>query len=114
MSELAYLGAGVLFILGLKRLTSPRTARKGNQLAALGMLLATIVVVVVLLLLPDTGSVVVLAIDAVLLMAPAARAASTVTVSVSTVGVAPLAMLPRSQVTVPPDSLLLTPPVEPT
>jgi NAD(P) transhydrogenase subunit beta len=46
MSELAYLGAGVLFILGLKGLTSPRTARRGNQLAALGMLLATIVVVV--------------------------------------------------------------------
>ena len=46
MSELAYLGAGVLFILGLKGLTSPRTARRGNQLAALGMLLATIVVVI--------------------------------------------------------------------
>ncbi len=38
MSELAYLGAGVLFILGLKGLTSPRTARRGNQLAAVGML----------------------------------------------------------------------------
>ncbi len=46
MSELAYLGAGVLFIVGLKRLTSPRTARRGNQLAATGMLVATIVVVV--------------------------------------------------------------------
>jgi NAD(P) transhydrogenase subunit beta len=49
MSELAYLGAGVLFILGLKGLTSPRTARKGNQLAAIGMLVATIVVVIDLL-----------------------------------------------------------------
>ncbi len=49
MTELSYLAAGVLFILGLKGLTSPRTARRGNQLAALGMLLATIVVVVDLL-----------------------------------------------------------------
>ena len=48
MTELAYLGAGVLFILGLKGLTSPRTARRGNQMAAIGMLVATIVVVVVL------------------------------------------------------------------
>ncbi len=46
MTELAYLGAGVLFILGLKGLTSPRTARRGNQLAAVGMLVATVVVVV--------------------------------------------------------------------
>jgi NAD(P) transhydrogenase subunit beta len=49
VSELAYLGAGVLFILGLKGLTSPRTARRGNQLAAVGMLVATVVVVVDLL-----------------------------------------------------------------
>ena len=49
MTELAYLSAGVLFILGLKGLTSPRTARRGNQLAALGMLVATVVVVVDLL-----------------------------------------------------------------
>lgn len=46
MTELAYLGAGVLFILGLKGLTSPRTARRGNQLAATGMLVATVVVVI--------------------------------------------------------------------
>ncbi len=46
MTELAYLAAGVLFILGLKGLTSPRSARRGNQIAALGMLVATIVVVV--------------------------------------------------------------------
>ena len=42
---LAYLGAGVLFILGLKGLTSPRTARKGNRMAAIGMLVAIITVV---------------------------------------------------------------------
>ena len=36
----AYLLAAVLFILGLKGLTSPRTAVRGNLLGALGMLLA--------------------------------------------------------------------------
>ncbi|HET6567714.1 MAG TPA: NAD(P)(+) transhydrogenase (Re/Si-specific) subunit beta [Rhodothermales bacterium] len=40
--ELAYLLASVLFILGLKRLTSPATARGGNQLSAVGMLIAVI------------------------------------------------------------------------
>jgi H+-translocating NAD(P) transhydrogenase subunit beta len=37
---LAYLLAASLFIVGLKRLSSPRTARTGNRLAALGMMLA--------------------------------------------------------------------------
>ena len=46
MTELAYLAAGVLFIVGLKGLTSPRTARRGNRIAALGMLVAIVVVVV--------------------------------------------------------------------
>lgn len=41
--ELAYLAAIILFILGLKRLSSPATARSGNQLASLGMLLGVIV-----------------------------------------------------------------------
>ncbi len=50
MTELSYLAAGVLFILGLKGLTSPASAKKGNRLAALGMLLAVIVVVVDLVL----------------------------------------------------------------
>lgn len=49
MTEIAYLAAGVLFIVGLKGLTSPRTARRGNRLAALGMLVAIIVVVIDLL-----------------------------------------------------------------
>ena len=35
---LAYLVAASLFILGLKRLASPRTARTGNRMAAVGML----------------------------------------------------------------------------
>jgi NAD(P) transhydrogenase subunit beta len=38
--EAAFLIASLLFIFGLKRLSSPRTARSGNMLAALGMALA--------------------------------------------------------------------------
>ncbi len=40
--DLAYLVAGVLFILGLKGLTHPRTAVRGNLLGALGMLVAIV------------------------------------------------------------------------
>jgi len=40
--QLLYLGASVLFILGLKALSSPKTARRGMNLAALGMLLAVV------------------------------------------------------------------------
>ncbi|MCZ6705615.1 MAG: NAD(P)(+) transhydrogenase (Re/Si-specific) subunit beta [Bacteroidetes bacterium] len=40
--DIAYLLASVLFILGLKRLQSPATARQGNQLAAMGMLVAIV------------------------------------------------------------------------
>ncbi|MDJ0924739.1 MAG: NAD(P)(+) transhydrogenase (Re/Si-specific) subunit beta [Acidimicrobiia bacterium] len=43
MTELLYLGAAVLFIFGLKQLSSPRTARKGNMLASVGMLIAVVV-----------------------------------------------------------------------
>ena len=39
---LAYLLASSLFILGLKRLSSPRTAPSGNRLAAVGMLIAVV------------------------------------------------------------------------
>lgn len=46
MIELAYLAAGVLFIVGLKGLTSPRTARRGNRYAAAGMLVAAVTAVV--------------------------------------------------------------------
>ncbi|HEX6307865.1 MAG TPA: NAD(P)(+) transhydrogenase (Re/Si-specific) subunit beta [Longimicrobiales bacterium] len=38
--EISYLVAAVLFIVGLKRLSSPATARSGNMLGALGMLVA--------------------------------------------------------------------------
>ena len=40
--NLAYLLAAALFIFGLKRLQSPATARGGNQLAAIGMLIAVV------------------------------------------------------------------------
>jgi NAD(P) transhydrogenase subunit beta len=40
--ELSYLVAAVLFILGLKKLGSPATARQGNVVAAVGMLLAIV------------------------------------------------------------------------
>ncbi|WKZ83041.1 MAG: NAD(P)(+) transhydrogenase (Re/Si-specific) subunit beta [Acidimicrobiia bacterium] len=43
---LLYLAAAVAFIVGLKRLGSPRTARSGNAVAALGMLLAVVVTLV--------------------------------------------------------------------
>lgn len=39
---LAYLVAASLFILGLKRLSSPRTARAGNRMAAVGMLIGIV------------------------------------------------------------------------
>ncbi len=40
--ELAYLVASILFILGLRGLSSAKTARRGMNLAALGMLLAVV------------------------------------------------------------------------
>ena len=39
---IAYLTASVLFILGLKFLSSPKTAVRGNQIAAVGMLIAIV------------------------------------------------------------------------
>ena len=43
LTKLIYLTAAVLFIFGLKGLSHPRTAVRGNFLAALGMLLAIVV-----------------------------------------------------------------------
>jgi NAD(P) transhydrogenase subunit beta len=40
LTAFVYLLAAVLFIVGLKFLSSPRGARRGNQIAALGMLIA--------------------------------------------------------------------------
>ncbi|MGF1538808.1 MAG: NAD(P)(+) transhydrogenase (Re/Si-specific) subunit beta [Elainellaceae cyanobacterium] len=44
--ELAYLVAASLFILGLKKLGSPATARQGNTYAAVGMLVAVVATLV--------------------------------------------------------------------
>ncbi len=41
--ELSYLLASAFFIIGLKRLSSPATARQGNLLSGLGMLIAIVV-----------------------------------------------------------------------
>src|SRR6056297_1817834 len=41
--QLVYLFATGVFIVGIKRLGSPATARSGNQLAALGMLIGVVV-----------------------------------------------------------------------
>lgn len=43
ISYIVYLVASVLFIFGIKRLSSPKTARQGNLLASIGMLLAIVV-----------------------------------------------------------------------
>ena len=40
ISEWAYLAAAVLFVLGLRSLSSPGTARRGMFLAEIGMALA--------------------------------------------------------------------------
>ena len=45
-AELAYLFSSVLFVVGLKRLQSPATARGGNRLAALAMLIAIVATLV--------------------------------------------------------------------
>jgi len=46
MTQLLYLAAAVAFIVGLKQLAHPRTARRGNLLASGGMLLAVVVTLV--------------------------------------------------------------------
>lgn len=46
IADLGYIAAAVLFILGLKKLGSPRTAVRGNQLGAMGMLLAVVVTLI--------------------------------------------------------------------
>ncbi|NIR45718.1 MAG: NAD(P)(+) transhydrogenase (Re/Si-specific) subunit beta [Gemmatimonadetes bacterium] len=43
IANLAYLVSAALFVFGLKRLQSPKTARSGNVMAAVGMALAIIV-----------------------------------------------------------------------
>jgi NAD(P) transhydrogenase subunit beta len=45
--NIAYLLMAVLFILGIKKLSSPATARTGNRMAAVGMLIGIVVTLVV-------------------------------------------------------------------
>ena len=42
LSNIFYVAASILFILGIKRLSHPKTARIGNQLASSGMLIAVV------------------------------------------------------------------------
>ena len=44
--DIGYLIAAALFIIGIKRLSSPRTAPQGNRLGSMGMLLAVVVTLV--------------------------------------------------------------------
>ena len=46
MTEILYLGAAAAFIVGLKQLGGPRTARSGNRIAAIGMLVAIVLTLV--------------------------------------------------------------------
>jgi H+-translocating NAD(P) transhydrogenase subunit beta len=46
LSYIVYLISSVLFIFGIKKLASPKTARQGNFLASLGMFLAIIITVI--------------------------------------------------------------------
>jgi len=43
ITEIAYILSGALFIFGIKGLTKPKTAIRGNQLAAIGMLIAILI-----------------------------------------------------------------------
>lgn len=46
MTAILYLAAAVAFIVGLKRLSAPGTARSGNRIAAIGMLAAIVITLV--------------------------------------------------------------------
>lgn len=46
LENLIYLAAAAMFIFGLKMMSHPRTARRGNFISALGMLLAVVVTLV--------------------------------------------------------------------
>ena len=45
-TNIAYVFAAILFILGIKRLSSPKTARSGNTVASMGMLIAIVATLV--------------------------------------------------------------------
>jgi NAD(P) transhydrogenase subunit beta len=64
--ELTYLASAVLFVAGLKKLGSPATARAGNRLAALAMLVAIIATLVDTEILSWTGILVGIAIGSLI------------------------------------------------
>ncbi len=64
VADAGYLMAAVLFILGIKGMTHPRTAVRGNLFGAVGMLVAVLVTVVKLDLLPVGLAAVAMAIGA--------------------------------------------------
>lgn len=66
IEELSYLGAAALFILGLKKLGSPATARQGNRLASLGMLIAIVVTLLDRQIISYTGILVALGLGGVI------------------------------------------------
>ena len=45
VTNVAYILAAILFILGLKRLGSPATARNGNRMSSMAMLIAVLATV---------------------------------------------------------------------
>ena len=45
-TNLSYVLAAILFIVGIKRLSSPKTARNGNAIASVGMLIAIVATLV--------------------------------------------------------------------
>ncbi|MBD3420381.1 MAG: NAD synthetase [Chitinivibrionales bacterium] len=46
MINLVYIASAVLFVFGLKMLSSPATARKGNMVSAIGMFLAVVITLI--------------------------------------------------------------------
>ena len=44
-TNLAYVAAAILFIIGIKRLSSPKSAQSGNRIASIGMLIAIVATV---------------------------------------------------------------------
>jgi NAD(P) transhydrogenase subunit beta len=64
--ELTYLLSAILFVVGLKRLQSPVTARAGNALAAFAMLLAIVATVVDAQILSWTGILIGVALGSVI------------------------------------------------
>ena len=46
LESILYVVSSILFIIGIKRLSHPKTARSGNFIASLGMLIAIITTLV--------------------------------------------------------------------